>query len=108
MTIDETWENCLAMWKWIAKQVHRPYTNIADLKAEWAKKNGFDYLRGYCFFCNYVYFNSSSCDNCPGRLVDPNFNCIGTEYDFERHPILFYEKLVSLNRERKRQNRKNR
>lgn len=100
MTIDETWKNCLAMWKWIAGQVHHPYFSVSFLKSEWLRKNGFESytINEDCFFCDY---DKRGCRDCPGVLVDVDFYCTKSEYSWNKHPILFYKKLVSLDKKRK-------
>lgn len=114
--LDETWKNCLAMWKWIAyivvwrwiaRRVRRQgdFAYIASLKEEWVRKHNFPEIYGNCFFCDALVL-PRSCLNCPGTKIDPDFNCWTPEYNYHRHPIKFYMKLVSLNRKRKRSRRK--
>ncbi len=99
--LDETWKNCLAMWKWIARKVHNPHhVGVNSLKAEWANNHNFYELYGDCFFCEVV--TDGSCNTCPGRKVDPDFDCGNEKYRYDRHPILFYKELVRLNRKRKK------
>ena len=101
MTLNETWKNCLAMWKWIAEQIRTgDKRSVDELKRAWVRDHGFEDVMYYCFFCDYVVSKSANCGACPARLIDPKFGCRRAEYDFFDEPIKFYEKLVALNKER--------
>ncbi len=105
LTSEKTWKHCLAMWKWIAKQENSNGLRVIFLKKKWLKNNGFEAekISAYCFFCEYDNSHKGrGCDNCPGRKVDPDFDCTDTKYDYYHKPVLFYEKLCSLNRKRKK------
>ena len=102
MTLDETWKNCLSMWRWIAKMWRLGCSqNVEELKTEWCEAHGFDMIESGCFFCHH---NGGALENmcrkCPARKVDADFFCMDTHYSYNRHPIAFYNKLVSLNRKR--------
>lgn len=111
ITLDETWRNCLSMWRWIYKQTkNNPRLSQAGFKVEWLAKHGFpDNILHNCFFCNYaVQCPKSSgvivgkgCDSCPARKFDKSFICTDLRYHFNDRPIAFYNKLVSLDRKRK-------
>lgn len=110
MTLDKIWENCLAMWKWVVWKlvigiVTGSRAGVLSLKIQWVEKNNFNNLHSNCFFCDALV-SPRSCSNCPGTKVDPNFNCWNPKYSYTNHPIRFYMKLRSLNRKRKRQNRR--
>lgn len=109
LTLDETWRECLRMWKFIAKERRKNRTiHPGTLKAKWFKR----YYKGrrrpshLCFFCGYDdHYGSRQCSSCPARLVDSNFGKYGCEvfscyYNWQMRPIAFYNKLVSLNRKR--------
>jgi hypothetical protein len=112
--LDKTWKNCLGMWKWIIKQIDTVYKNrsvrhgeLWELVDELKSK----YLRFYfpkrklacnCFFCQYSIDNQDKgCGYCPGRLVNPKFNCSNTSYHYQDSPHAFYRKLLQLNAQRK-------
>ena len=99
MTLNETWKNCLAMWKWIAEQIQdNPDLDVKDLKMEWLDNNGFGTtIVEDCFFCDYAPGN---CLHCPGKLIDPSFHCEAEEYHYLESPVAFYEKIVALNKKR--------
>jgi hypothetical protein len=102
--IDEVWKECLRMWRWISDKIRKmkkedlDISSVFDLKREWLTKNDYDLssILNECFFCTV----SPTCRLCPGRKVDPTFDCVGQEYDFFTKPIKFYNKLRSLNRKR--------
>lgn len=105
LTLNETWKLCLAMWRWIARQVRagRNDVDVSKLKDEWLAKKGFDPMEilHSCFFCHYTTDSDlEDCEQCPGRKVDPYFGCCGGKYYYRFHPIAFYNKLVRLNRKR--------
>lgn len=108
-TLDETWELCLQMWKWIAGQIKaNPALDVADLKGEWTKEHNFVDIDCNCFFCQYdtgknEEWEEDECLQCPGRLVDPEFNCTNSEYHYFRLPIEFSEQLLELDKKRKEQ-----
>jgi len=99
-TLDKTWRLCLSMWRWIAKQKREGRDmEINGLKAEWLRKKGItEDIQGNCFFCHYC---PGHCGACPGKKVDPSFECTNDAYQYYDKPIAFYNKLVSLNRKRK-------
>lgn len=96
--LDECWKNCLSMWRWIAKEVKAGTdADVGDLKVGWLARHGFSNISDNCFFCDY----GRTYSECPGKLVDKDFNCEDEDYDYWEEPIAFYNKLVSLNRKRK-------
>ena len=106
MTIDEIWEYCLAMWKWIAEQYNPEQyeaANVHTLKSDWLEKYGPDYyIVGDCFFChwNNKKGNGCSCKCCPGKDVDRSFVCNDPRWDYFSKPKEFYEKLLEMNKKR--------
>jgi len=109
LTLDQTWERCLAMWKWIAEQVekairqHKRKPCIEDLKTEWLDLHGFgnDSLNNNCFFCEYNKYRTKSINKdcwCPARLVDKGWTCFDEGRVFDEHPIAFYNKIKALNK----------
>ncbi len=90
------------MWRSIAKaKTKNPRKWVSVLKRKWLYDNGFTNLKGDCFFCDYEARKDRGCDLCPGKLVDPSFNCCTDEYHYKRKPITFYKELLRLNRIRK-------
>ena len=104
MNLEDTWTNCLAMWKWIAEQVksgEADYTDAGRLKRQWLVEHKYVYIYLNCFFCDYVKgYGNINCEKCPGALVDKSFRCGNILYDYICKPIKFYEKLVELNKKR--------
>ena len=99
-TLNQTWTLCLRMWKWIAKQVREgSKRSVEELKSQWLLDNGFVGVEDNCFFCDSV--ETCSCDDCPGRLVDPDFDCATFAHNYENRPEAFYKELLRLNRIRK-------
>jgi len=111
MNLNDTWENCLAMWKWIAKNANK--ASVFMLKARWLHRHGFNAnsIFNNCFFCEYAkhhrggagYENMKhGCRNCPGIKVDRSFDCAHKDYNFQRKPAAFYKKIVELNKKRRK------
>ena len=112
LTLTQTWTECLRMWRWIATKVRKGNSldvedlkeelDVEDLKEEWARAHGFELeLENDCFFCDYDEEHKDDCTFCPGKKVDPEFDCRESDYHFSNKPIAFYNKLVALNRKRK-------
>jgi hypothetical protein len=109
MTLNQTWKNCLRMWKWIAKN-WEPGANIRVLKRQWfcKYKPQLD-IESDCFFCEYQSQHNTKVDTliipdcmaCPGKLVSKHFNCCCKTYNYEYHPKKFYQKLLQLDAKRK-------
>jgi len=105
-TLDETWDNCLAMWKDISRRTLKPERNIGDEKKRWLKMHGFGFLWSNCFFCDYSVRMKGGCSSCPGRLVDKSFNCENSQYHYEHKPRAFYQELKRLNKIRLKRKKK--
>ena len=108
LTLDETWELCLEIWRWVVREKKkRPEVDVWDLKLEWlAKFRPNDRLECECYFCEYAGHRVSGdmCRNgwvgCPGKLVHRQFDCCAESYHFESRPAAFLRKLESLNKKR--------
>ena len=102
MTLDQTWTNCLRMWKWIDK-VWKPGMSVVVLKKEWLEKwMPAANINSDCFFCEYDVQNGlESCNCCPGRLVNLRFTCDRKTYNYFKHPKKFYQKLLQLDARRR-------
>lgn len=115
LTLDETWERCLAMWKWIDWHVARnKHLEVYDLKKEWLENNSpADNIEEGCFLCHKAILSHSNkkkklrkksefalieCPCCPARKIDPGFYCMKYNYNFDTRPRLFYAKLKKLNK----------
>ena len=112
LTLDETWKQCLEMWKWIAKQVRGgDKDEVWHLKVRWLEAHGIgeEDINSDCFFCEYTgrWGNRfGNCGICPAVKVDPDFRCQDTWYDFEEEPIKFYNKISRIYRIYKKRSKK--
>jgi hypothetical protein len=105
LTLDETWDNCLDMWKWIAEVVlgNPEFPDdiaafVADLKEKWIRENfGRKETEAYCFFCDYDTHHENGCGSCPAALMEEDFDCNNALYDYETMPVEFYNKINELN-----------
>lgn len=105
LTLDETWRLCISMWRWIAKKKREGTREDAGwLKTVWLQKHKFGdtFVVYNCFFCDYDVDHKCGCKSCPGTKVDKEFYCQNLSYHWHYKPITFYNKLVSLNRKRKK------
>jgi hypothetical protein len=108
LTVDQTWEQCLAMWKWISRQCKGKSkkwvrANLYHLKASWMKKNVTepDSVMNDCFFCEYDSKRDGLINNgcfCPARKIDKDFDCMRKTYSYCQLPRLFYAELKRLNK----------
>jgi len=105
LTLDEAWKLCMRQWRKgvIPNCVHVigiGESNVNDCKRKWTEKNGFDIgtIKADCFFCEYdaQQTGGGNCSKCPGRLVDPEFRCQGSAYDYDDFPFKFYAELERL------------
>ena len=108
--LDQVWENCLKMWKWIYENVQKEddIEDIPGLKIKWLKNNGYrDNIIYRCFFCQYaskhngIFIKDSEgytyCPQCPGTLISKQFHCeFKKSYVWCKKPKQFYKKLLKL------------
>ena len=101
LTLDMAFDLCLEQWDWVKAEIEAgSKLSVEGLKSQWCKENGYEAIWGYCFFCEQprIDFDSPLCDNCPGRLVDPEFYCNNNKYHYEYQPLAFHAELVRLNK----------
>ena len=95
LSLDETWVQCLKMWKWITQPAFAEIA-VYELKGRWLKQHGFSDVNAACLFCEYVGYNGGIA--CPGRLVDKEFNCRDIKYSFRWHRAKFLKELLRLSK----------
>jgi hypothetical protein len=114
LTLDETWDRCLKMWRWVvAKWEPNKTIDVVRLKDAWLKEyRPKDKLRCNCYFCEYAKQRDKAqrvnedgvCNSgwtlCPGRLVSPRFDCQNPKYDWSWYPDAFLRKVEQLNKKR--------
>lgn len=99
LSLDDTWDYTKLMWKWIAfrKEVLKDERSVYELKKAWLKENTPEYshIQDKCFFCEA---STLGCTGCPGRAVDPKFNCntLNSSYHFYDRPGAFYREILRL------------
>ena len=104
LTLDMAWNLCLEQWDWVKAEIEAGSNlSIGELKIQWCKENGFNGVLGHCFFCEYAVQQPRInpfcfCVNCPGRLVDPEFDCCKGKYHYKYKPLEFHAELVRLNK----------
>ena len=96
LSLNDTWEQCLKMWKWISRQWLNTKLDALDLKGLWLEENGYGKreIEANCFFCHSCH---QDCNKCPGRLIDADFDCVDSDYTYHK-PRLFYAKLKQLDK----------
>lgn len=104
--LEETWQLCLEMWKWIAENYKKGENCVASLKRKWLETNGIriNDRDACCFFCQYAHKHAGCTNSCPGKLVNKSFECFSPDYHYSNEPTKFYEKLVELNEMRLKMN----
>ena len=114
LTLDQTWIKCLKMWKWVVKHHHKNRDDVINLKYSYLKMCHIEpyQISNLCYFCNVAISAGYACENCPGKLVDPIFNCRNPKYNYCKKPEKFLAKLKQLNKQKRKDNcgttRKNR
>ena len=111
-TLDEIFTYCESMWIWIADQIETGRgTGVITLKKQWLKTHGFTGIIDDCFFCHYAYhangdtYHGDMCiRHCPGKRVDPGFDCFSYEYHYYNRPIEFKDRIVEMNKPEIRSN----
>lgn len=108
MNIDEVWDETEVMWKGSPAD-----GDVHGYKRTWCRNNNYSLIHS-CFFCDWAAKQTglktaplsdsfgSACKACPGRDVDPKFNCSTTSYEWSNQPRKFYAKIKQLNKERLR------
>lgn len=100
LSIDETWDYTKRMWKWVAFQVEvlKDERGVHKLKRIWIEENASEFvdMLASCFFCE----NQKNCggcnENCPGKLVELDFNCCNTAHNYSSRPGAFYREILRL------------
>jgi hypothetical protein len=98
LTVNQTWEQCLAMWKWISRQSLHSKRSTESIKRRYLAKHKTGYIFNGCFFCEYIAKRDKGCNLCPGHKIDKDFHCINCSYNYNDKPRLFYAKLKELNK----------
>ena len=112
--LNQSWENCLTMWKWVSGNLPRGFAKlnrtdkldvINKLKRKWLIANGFEGNRVLqdCFFCEFSSIDGDIlCGRCPGRLADRDFHCnrCADSISWILNPKNFYKNLVKLDKNR--------
>jgi len=101
ITLDEAWKLCLDQWtNGVIKKIEAgTKKDIEELKEEWCEDNGYRFVKHDCFFCEYGHQHQSAGDDCafcPGRLVDPEFQCTKPKYYWEKNPLAFHAEIERL------------
>lgn len=101
LSLEESWNKCLEMWKWIAEaELGNPGKyHVESYKEMWLQENfGGRTPTANCFFCDYTdHRHDDCCLTCPAVLIDPLFDCDDDLYSYLIKPVAFYNKLVELN-----------
>ena len=100
LTLVEAWKYCMEQWEYVHEKLKRARVKtVQDLKMEWAKAHGHN-VEAACFFCEYATQHGDgfyqSCAECPGKKIDPDFNCKNPDYRWDYRGNSFYNKLQEL------------
>ena len=113
LSLNETWRRCLKMWIEMTEQLWEQGINGSCLKAKYFDKHKRIKIPGSgCYFCDYAvkerikkYGKNSkvhtTCNFCPGRLVDKSFHCLSSSYNNVNKPKAFCRKLLELDKKRR-------
>lgn len=102
LSLEQTWQKCMKMWKEMIEVYWKRGMDGGDLKEiyfdEHPKRK---FPENGCYFCDYGD-RREGCTSCPGQLVHPRFNCHNESYHYICKPKAFYRKLVALDKKRKK------
>ncbi len=99
LTLSEAWRFCMEQWGDIIAQLLVDDTLcVESLKRKWCSERNYLNIPSSCFFCLYANNNSGRCDDCPGRLIVPDFSCHRTEYHYADRPFEFHKKIKTLHK----------
>lgn len=104
LTLNQTWRECIRMWKWIVKNCDGNSRLVEVLKAQWLKGHGYTKVDSNCFFCEYDGQHTQQeigCPECPGKLADKRFSCGRVTYSYIDLPKKFLKKLLELDAKRR-------
>lgn len=114
MKLDETWVECIKMWRWVVKRVGKTEFNASQLKWQYIEEHfpGLA-LDCDCFFCEYAVraenksykrygVDKETCNYCPGKKVDKDFSCMNPKYRYSVRPNAFLKELLRLDRLRRK------
>ena len=102
--LDKTWKLCKSMWRWIAEHIDEYEGDVQMAKIAWLGNHGFsgdEWPAEACFFCDYAEREEGRCDSCPGKFVDPKFDCYNWDYRYTIRPKEFYNKIRRMDYARK-------
>lgn len=100
-TINKIWSECRRLWEHIEEELRRcPWKSVGWIKQEWMEANGYGQtVAEDCFFCEFTrWWDRNTCEYCPGKLVDPNFDCMHLDYNWYGEPVAFREEIERLNK----------
>lgn len=107
LTLDQTWVECLKMWRWIVRQVKvakakRGSWGTDGLKQQWLAAHGYEpsKISSTCFFCDWddKYIASGCCSRCPAVMIEKDWTCSEARHYYLCKPIAFLAELNRLNR----------
>lgn len=105
--LNETWELCMKMWKWIVK-VYDSSVSVNTLKARWMQKHGFEGIECNCFFCDWREEIVEEFEElqdilnpckilCPAKIASNEFTgCCSKKYHYEINPKAFYQEIKRI------------
>ena len=104
LTLRKAFSLCREQWEWLVGEIRMGSgKSVYRLKDDWICGNNHgigDRIECYCFFCEYSTRhcgkNEDECNHCPGRLIDPEFNCCNKAYSYCNKPLQFHAKIVEL------------
>ena len=115
LTLDEAWEECLKMWRWVVKEWEKDRDkSVRCLKQEYAEMTGISgMVVSDCYFCEYDcqqrlllleedLSRYEDCLFCPGKVASPRFSCKTATYYYLLKPDKFLAKLLKLDKKQKK------
>lgn len=98
-TKDDILERCMDLWWRTIIEWRASGGNIDNIKEDILAEQG-KQIWNDCWFCDYVVGIEGmhmTCDCCPGKEFDNNFNCLLEDINYFRKPKEFWKRLRELN-----------
>lgn len=97
LTLTQAWTLCIEQWDDVKAEIEAgSKLSVEELKEAWATEHDSVSAIGNCFFCKFVVDKDESCNECPGRKIDKNFDCMKRKHHYKCEPLAFHAEIHRL------------
>ena len=104
LKLNEVWTETIKMWENIIKDLPDFFYALPDAEKEYcirlakaAHYHGSSASKYQCHFCDHSQA-THGCDQCPARLVNPEFSCQRADYHYMHEPYKFLKEIKRLHK----------